>query len=138
LYLKFPLVEEPRCPVVPTGTTKPPFPGSIGSLAIAITGELAKLPSVTAIWLVVPSIVLVETVVGPVNAKAPVPVAPATAKATPVSAKAGAPATPSPLVTDNPVVDETIVLATTALLAVLAIMPLEAASRLPEAAFKVI
>jgi hypothetical protein len=117
--------------------TIPPVPGTIGSLAIAITGELAKLPSVTAIWLVVPSIVLVETVVGPVNAKAPVPVAPATAKATPVSAKAGAPATPSPLVTDNPVVDEVIVLATTALLAVLAIIPLEADSRLPEAAFNV-
>jgi hypothetical protein len=42
------------------------------------------------------------------------------------------------LVTDNPAVDEVIVLATTALLAVLAIMPLEAASKLPEAAFKVI
>ena len=102
-----------------------------------MTGELAKSPSVTSIWLDVPRICRVDTVVGLVSARAPVPVAPATARATPVSANVGLPATPSPLATDRPVVVEDIVLAATALLAVLAIMPLEAASRLPEAAFRV-
>jgi hypothetical protein len=102
-----------------------------------MTGELTKLPSVTSIWLLVPRIVRVDTVDELVRASAPVPVAPATARATPVNAKVGLPATPSPLVTDRPVVVEDIVLAATVLLAVLAIMPVEADSRLPEAAFNV-
>jgi hypothetical protein len=128
----------PRCPVVPAGITIPPEPGTIGSLEIAITGELTKFPSVISIWLAVPSIILVTTVVEALSANTPVPVAPATAKATPVSANVGAAATPSPFVTDNPVVDEASVLPATVLLEVLAIMPLAAVSRLPEAAFRVI
>jgi len=124
--------------VVPAGITIPPEPGTIGSLEIAMTGEFTKFPSVMSIWLVVPNIILVAIVEELLSARTPVPVAPATAKATPVNANVGAAATPSPLATDNPVVDEAIVLPATVLLEVLAIMPFEAASKLPEAAFRVI
>jgi len=114
----------------------PPEPGTVGSLEIAITGELTKFPSVISIWLEVPSIVRVA-MVELLSANTPVPVAPATANATPVNANVGLPATPSPLVTEIPAVVDDIVLPATVLLAVLAIMPVPAASRLPEAALRV-
>jgi hypothetical protein len=106
-----------------------------GLLAIAKTGSASAVGLVIVIWFVVPYNVLALTEPPPIE-RIPVDARLAKLRTGPVNSNRGFPATPLPFVILSP--EPTVkVLAATVLELVLAIMPVRAASRLPEAPFRV-